>query len=917
MKLKIIFTMIFSICLILIIGTFNDPIEFNSIGKYVIPTVKSDFCDNDCLKKGTNETYTIEVKDDGDYAIMIDYVSSLDMLVDDQLTAIVNGKEYSLYLPKKFAYATEEASTDRYGNEILGTQQIIQDKSTVDVTQQLGLSSIKLPAGTYQVELASLTNDIEINDVYAKESKSASSSQSDVSGTDQFVVEAEDFAYKSDSSISVGYAAENDVTPTSASLQLNNIINGNTFDEDKQSITYVFDAPKAGNYDFAISGRNELADGKNVYLKVYLNDQIISDYYKMVEVPTTSNFALNEFSEPIYLNEGENKLTLELDTSVFDEDQELIQSMLDEITTLNVEIQKVTGGVEDTNRSWELSSYIPNLDSRLETLSDQVDSLYTSLSEKFGTENEITNSVSLMQSNMEIVTENSDDLPNYSTSFSEGTASVRGMLISVQNELKKSNYAMDKLMFVPTGEEFNYYKPTFANDATFAVQKLISSFAKHEEESGLNYDTEIDVWVKRPRQYVDVMQKMVDEEFTPKSGIKVNFSIITDQTKLTMANAAKMTPDVAMSLDTWYIYQLALRDGLYDFTENPDITAETVSNFAPGGLNQLIVNDGLYGLPETQDFYALYYRTDIFEENDFEVPDTWQDVLYLLPQLQTQGMDFYIPSSSASSLKTLPSTGYFFLQNNAELFSEDGLKVDFTGEKQQESLQFMVDLYNRYGLEKSIPNFYDSFRDGSVPIGISNFSTYVQLTYAAPEIAGNWSVAMVPGVENDNGEVVRWMPGGTGAQGSVIFNHSTKTDEALEFLNWWNSTDVQSKYIQYLISSYGAEYMWNSSNLEAFKSLPINNEDMNIFLEQAKWIYDIPLTPANYYVERGISDIWNSAVFDGESVRVESEYQQTLSNQELEKRYQEFGYIDENGNTISEYPIPNIEDTERWIANNV
>lgn len=917
MKFKVILGMILVIFILLIIGTFNDPLEFDSIGQYIAPSSKVDFCDNDCLTKGSSKTYTVEVKTDGNYAVMIDYVNSEDMLFDDQLIAKVGVNEYNLYLPKKFAFDSEETATDRYGNEILGKQEIIQDQSTVNVTQQLGLGSINLKAGSYEVELESVTTDVEINDVYVSSSEKQVTSEGDASGAGQLVVEAEDFAYKSSSSTSVGYAAENDVSPVSTSLQLNNVIKGDTFDEDNQSITYVFDAPKSGMYNFAINGRNELPEGKNVYLNVYLNGQIISDYYYNVAIPTSSNYQLFKFEEPIYLNQGDNTITLELDLSVFDQAQQLIETMISEITNLDVEMQKVTGGIEDENRSWELSSYIPDVNERLATLSDQIDTLYSSLYEIFGTDNEITNSVSLMQKNISTLIENSENLPNYDNIFSDGTASIKGMLIQVQNDLKKSNYSIDKLMFVPENEEFTYYTPNFTNNLTFSIEKLLGSFNTEEVVGDLEYDSEIDVWVKRPRQYVDVMQKMVDEEFTPQTGIKVNFSIITDQNKLTMANAAKLTPDAAMSLDTWYIYQLALRDGLYNFADNPQQTAEIVQNYAPGGLNQLIINNGLYGLPETQDIYALYYRTDIFEENGYEVPNTWDDVINLLPELQTQGMDFYIPSSSASSLKTLPSTGYFFLQNQANLFAEDGLSVNFTGEKQQQSLQFMVDLYNKYGLEKQVPNFFDSFRDGSIPIGISNFSTYVQLVYAAPEIAGNWSIALVPGVEQANGDVVRWMPGGTGAQGSVIFKNSDNTEDTFEFLKWWNSTEVQTQYIQYLISSYGGEYMWNSSNLEAFASLPIEESDMKIFQEQAKWIYDIPLTPANYYVERGISDIWNAAVFDGESVRVESEYQETLSNQELEKRYQEFGYIDEDGNKVSDYYIPDINDTEGWIEDNV
>lgn len=915
MKRKIGLVILVLFAIIMVVGLLNKPITLDSSNVYLSPEKSSNFCEDDCLTSGTSHSYDINIPTAGQYDLVVSYTSSDEMLSDDIIDITYNDEVEEVTLPKKFAYDTEEASLDRYGNEIIGTQDIMQTESSININDYQSIESLNLKEGKFSLDIEAVTNDIEINNVEFVNEDESLSTTGDASGANQIIVEAEDFSYKSDSAISSGYAAQNDVTPVSTTKQVNNIIKGDTFDEDKQSLTYVFNAPKSGMYKFGINGRNELPEGKSVYLNIYVNGKLAPEYTN-VEVSTSSDFELTSFDTLVYLEEGENEVTIELRLEAFEDQLSEIDALIDEITEIDVELQKVTGGIEDDNRSWKISSYIPDINDRLVEIQTQVDTLRSELGEEFTSENELTNSLDLIMNNMDTITKNSDDLPNYSTLFSDGTASVKGMLVQLQTDLQKSNYSIDKLMFVPESSEFEIYQPNFANNLVFSVEKLIGSFTNNEEIDNLEYDQEIDVWVKRPRQYVDVMQKMVDEEFTPETGIKVNFSIITDQNKLTMSNAARLTPDAAMSLDTWYIYQLALRGGLYDFTESTDNIADVLTEYAPGGLNQLIVDNGLYGLPETQDIYTLYYRSDIFEENGFEVPETWSDVLYLLPQLQTKGMDFYIPTSSSSSLKTLPSTGFFFLQNNADLFSEDGLSVNLTDEKQQESLQFMVDLYNRYGIEKQVPNFYDSFRDGSVPIGISNFSTYVQLSYAAPEIAGDWSVALVPGVQHGD-EITRWMPGGVGAQGSVIFEQSENKDAAVEFLSWWNSSNVQSKYIQYLISSYGAEYMWNSSNLDAFETLPIAEEDMDIFQEQAEWVYDMPLTPANYYVERGISDIWNAAVFDGESVRVESEYQQTISNQELEKRYQEFGYIDEDGNIIKKYPIPSIDQTEGWIEENV
>ncbi|MCK7484164.1 MAG: extracellular solute-binding protein [Bacillus subtilis] len=64
-------------------------------------------------------------------------------------------------------------------------------------------------------------------------------------------------------------------------------------------------------------------------------------------------------------------------------------------------------------------------------------------------------------------------------------------------------------------------------------------------------------------------------------------------------------------------------------------------------LIPMIYDEGLYGLPDTENFYVLFYRTDILDTLDLTVPDTWDDVVKMMPTLRRYGMNFYIPLSCA------------------------------------------------------------------------------------------------------------------------------------------------------------------------------------------------------------------------------------------------------------------------------
>ena len=60
-----------------------------------------------------------------------------------------------------------------------------------------------------------------------------------------------------------------------------------------------------------------------------------------------------------------------------------------------------------------------------------------------------------------------------------------------------------------------------------------------------------------------------------------------------------------------------------------------------------------FTIPETENFFVLYYRKDTLNKFGLRVPDTWDDVVKMLPDLHRRGMYFYIPLSKEGSFKPL------------------------------------------------------------------------------------------------------------------------------------------------------------------------------------------------------------------------------------------------------------------------
>jgi ABC-type glycerol-3-phosphate transport system substrate-binding protein len=355
-------------------------------------------------------------------------------------------------------------------------------------------------------------------------------------------------------------------------------------------------------------------------------------------------------------------------------------------------------------------------------------------------------------------------------------------------------------------------------------------------------------------------------------------------------------------------FDLAIRGALQDLSEFDDFWT-IAGDFAPGAFIPYVLDDGVYALPETLEFHALVYRIDTMNALNLEVPDTWDDVIDMLPTLQRYGMNFYYPTSGGGSLKWFYQTSSLIYQYDGSVYAPDGLSTSISSENSYKGLKLLSDLYTTYSLPSYVASFYNSFRYNTLPIGIIDFGTYLTLKNAAPELTGQWALAPYPGVENSEGDVQRWyIANGSGA---VMFKSEdmVKKAHSWEFLKWWMSAGTQSEFAFALQSTYGPEFVWLSGNIEAVENSPIDSTDKAVIIEQVKWLADIPRTPGQYLLERGLSDIWNQVTFDGTPIRVAIDDQVLKINREITKKMIEFGYLNEKGEVLKPFTIRDIN----WI----
>ncbi len=275
------------------------------------------------------------------------------------------------------------------------------------------------------------------------------------------------------------------------------------------------------------------------------------------------------------------------------------------------------------------------------------------------------------------------------------------------------------------------------------------------------------------------------------------------------------------------------------------------------------------------------------------MPETWDEVVEILPELQRFGMNYNTPLSSGSGTKGYLVTAPYLFNHGAPLYADNGFATGLGSDEAIEAIQFMAESFTIYGMPLETASFYDSFRYGSLPIGVSNYETYLKLMTAAPELNGLWDIDPYPATVLEDGTELRYATGS--AQASIMFANTESPERAWAFMKWWMSTETQMDFQQQLILNYGMDYLWNSANVEAFATSPIPDEHKAVILEQWQWLQEPLKLPGSYMQERELSNVWNRIVFDGVNPRVAIDSAVITINREIARKMEEFGYLENGG----------------------
>ena len=628
-------------------------------------------------------------------------------------------------------------------------------------------------------------------------------------------IQGEDSTLRSESSLYAKYDRSSPTTyPNSITNTVLNYVGGDTWRSSGQWIEWEFEVPEDGYYNIMIKGRQNYSRGSVSSRTVYMDGEIPFSEMKEISYAYSNDWECKDLADDngvpynFYLTKGIHTIRLEATLGGVGPILEELEDSTYRANQIYRKILVYTGANPDRYRDYYIEANYPEVMESMELESKRLFKIVDDTVSYSGQKADNIAAAQTVAQQMERFCEKPNKITLEFTTFKDNiTALGTASLNMSETKLDIDYLVVSGTGVTPKKDKANIFTKLWHETKSFFASFFIdyNSVGDVYDESG--DDEVVKVWILTGRDQGTILKSMVDDTFTPESGVKVNVEIV-DPTALLNAVLAGRGPNVVLSVGADQPVNYALRGAAEDITQFDD-WEEVLSHYTPSSYEQYGLDGHIYAIPETQTFNVMFYRTDVLEEMGLEVPDTWQELIEMLPTIQGNNLSVGIPTAAGSSSTTTASTAvasnvpdlslYFTLlyQYGGDMYNEMGTKTTVDDEAGIQAFDDYVRYFNDYGLP-TIYDFVSRFRSGEMPIGISAYSTYNTLMVSAPEIRGLWDFTLIPGTEYTNPDGTTYIDRSDFITGSATMMIATE-DESLkqkswEFMKWWAEPDTQVRF---------------------------------------------------------------------------------------------------------------------------
>lgn len=701
-------------------------------------------------------------------------------------------------------------------------------------------------------------------------------------GEKPHLFEAELYSYTNSISVNIANDLSSPLTtPYSIENIKLNTLGGSNWKYAGEKVVWNINVPESGLYAITFRYKQNFQQGLNSYRSLYVNGEIPFKEAASISFEYNDSWAYELPEWSIYLEKGEN--TIALENTVGDLSNLLVgtNKAVSELNKLYRTIVMITSPTPDVNRDYGLDDEIPNLKNNLLDLAKLVDSLANEFKKYIDSNAQIY----ILNDTSRQLYDMANDIRSITKSgrldrFKSNISSMATFQMSLREQpLLLDSFTLSSIKKPYEGEEAGFFK-MFVHKFKRFIRSFTDDYVALENDAD-----QITVWMASGRDQLKVLEDLINNDFTPKSGINVKLQLVDGS--LIQAILAGKGPDVALGQAETNVVNFAMRGALAPLNEMQGYE-EITKRFSKTAMDPLTYKEEVYALPETQSFDMMFVRTDILEELNLETPKTWEDFTENTFTVLKRN-NLTVGLGNLNNGGTI--TGIFpvlLSQMGGTIYSDDLLSANLTAPEALEAFEFAVSLYRDYGLPQEY-DFMNRFRTGEMPIAIAPYASYNTLQVGAPEIAGLWEMLEIPGVKNEDGSINNTQIM-TSTAGTVI--KSSKNKEASwKFLDWWTSADIQKRFGLQQESLLGPSGRYTTANNEALRGLSWSTSQLVKLEAQRDVSICLTHVPGNYYTGKAINNAMVISVTqEGVIAREELIKWDELIDNELTRKQKEFKF---------------------------
>ena len=739
----------------------------------------------------------------------------------------------------------------------------------------------------------------------------ALTSKNEELGSNTIFLQAEEPLYKTASTLYATYDRTTYMTnPSHPTKQRYNTVGQATWNKSTQAITYSFKVENDGYYRFNFKARQNQMRGFFSNRRIYIDgkvpckelDDVQFVYSPDWQAVTPKDEAGNDIY--LFLKAGvEHTITMEAIPGSIGAVMQRLDDLVLELNQYYRRILMITGPKPDEFNDYFVEKKIPDLIPAFERIVKSLRAEKEGI-EKLTKKGSEAAALETMAIYLEKCIKDKEDIPIMAASIKDSISSVSAWM----RDYRDQPLELDYLEIATCHESFSAPQGNFFSEFLFGFNSFIGSFFEDYTVLSDSSATSLDVWVSLARDQATVVKNLVDNKFNsnPKfNGTQASINLV--QGSILEATLAGKGPEIALFIGGDFPIQLAARGLLVDVTQFKDYE-EVTKRFADDAMTLYEYNDGtktgVYGLPVSQNFPMLFYRTDVLEELGFEgPPKTWDELIEMLPTLQRKYLDvgLILPQNISSNTFDLGNTFVMLmLQSGQDLYNEDLYTTDYSQIKTsdikslnltnfmtQDSIKVFekwTKFYTVFSFDQTFDAF-SRFRTGEMPLVIQAYTFYNQLSVAAPEIKGLWDFTVVPGTVRADGTISH--AANSAGAGAVIFNKVSNQAAAWEFVKWFTETDTQIDYGKQIEALMGPMGRFDTANVDALDQLPWSTEEYEKISTQQAELREVPIIPASYAVTRHVNNAFRMVVNDAGNPRYTLMSYNDQIKSEIVRKYQE------------------------------